>query len=503
MIRNHHRSQTSPAPITREDRSGANTASINQQKGMSDLIQSSGEWAGCQSASRPTRHGWSAPGKQPVRVPSEDHQDPELFPTERNPNGLTAQQGVDVAQVPGLWSSESTSVNPQQAPRGARRPWGFGGLCRLPSGLEATPAWWPAPMGGHKLELAQAHGRHHDVGHRSSGDVRERRDQPVAPSLRLLSRFTSPPQAPAPRAPWPQWGEGIARRLQQSRFAPLLEVNGRECRASMPLAATTGRLFCVAVVVSRRPDDEAGGGPVTPSSPGQAAGRHSKWLHLVRAFSTARASTAASTFNGSDEPVNRGPCFKPTQLLRRLWSDPVKAGGNPSPPAWPTSPGRRGRKTCPVACPAAVHAASIQAAGSRSALFHWLTEQGEVPEEDLWNTSLVWLLPWWVPAKDQAPPSASSEGLGGARPGKLAELWAGPSGGGRGRPAEQLKPPRDSAKVQMMELLSRQKASGASFLRMIFDDPSTAASTRRPQFRRPLPPIHRAGRGAGSKQTPR
>jgi len=94
--------------------------------------------------------------------------------------------------------------------------------------------------------------------------------------------------------------------------------------------------------------------------------------------------------------------------------------------------GRRAGKL-PRCLPAGVHAHFIRivrAAGSRPAsLLTGYKEQGEVPEEDLWNTSTSvcsGLSARWCQRRIKRPAIAFSEGLGARL--NLGEVVGGPSG---------------------------------------------------------------------------
>ena len=72
--------------------------------------------------------------------------------------------GVDVVAGRAFVDRIRTSVEATRRPEVVGGLGGFGGLCRLPSGLKDPLLVSGTDGVGTKLELAQAHGRHHDVG---------------------------------------------------------------------------------------------------------------------------------------------------------------------------------------------------------------------------------------------------------------------------------------------------------------------------------------------------
>ena len=72
--------------------------------------------------------------------------------------------GVDVAAGRAFVERIRSSVESTRRPEVVGDLGGFGGLCRLPEGLKRPLLVAGSDGVGTKLELAQAHGRHHDVG---------------------------------------------------------------------------------------------------------------------------------------------------------------------------------------------------------------------------------------------------------------------------------------------------------------------------------------------------
>ena len=72
--------------------------------------------------------------------------------------------GVDVAAGRAFVDRIRASVETTRRPEVVGGLGGFGGFCRLPAGLRQPLLVAGTDGVGTKLELAQAHGRHHDVG---------------------------------------------------------------------------------------------------------------------------------------------------------------------------------------------------------------------------------------------------------------------------------------------------------------------------------------------------
>jgi len=397
---------------------------------------SSGDGIECQSGGRPPSHVANPGSNQPSRVRQRIARIQSCLHRTDAMDYRTA--GVDVAAGRAFVERIRTSVESTRRPEVLGGLGGFGGLCRLPNGLR-NPLLVAGTDGvGTKLELAQAHGRHHDVGidlvAMCVNDVITSGAEPLF-FLDYIATGKLSPEAMAAVV------EGIADGCRQSGCALL----GGET-AEMPGFYAPGRYdlagFCVAVVEADAMIDgrqvEAGDAILGLAS----SGVHSNGFSLVRSILDARGITAASTLSGTDEPVIEA-LLRPTQLYGALVRS-LKAGGIPL-HAMAHITGGGVPENLPRCLPAGVHARIDPNSWERPPLFRWLQEQGEVPEEDLWNTfnlGVGYCLV--VPPKDQAAAIAISEGLG-LRAWHLGEVMAGPSGDGpvAGLPAAAAQ---DSAK---------------------------------------------------------
>lgn len=256
---------------------------------------------------------------------------------------------------------------------------GFGGLCRLPQGLRKPLLVAGTDGVGTKLELAQAHGRHHNVGidlvAMCVNDVITSGAEPLF-FLDYIATGKLSPEAMA------EVVEGIADGCRQSGCALL----GGET-AEMPGFYGPGRYdlagFCVAVVEEDERIDgrrvRAGDRIVAVAS----SGVHSNGFSLVRRILELRDV-------GPDTPLTPGgpavidALLTPTRLYGGLVRALLQAGVPLHGMAHITGGGLP--ENLPRCLPAGVHA-RIEAQGwERPALFSWLQQQGEVPEADLWNT---------------------------------------------------------------------------------------------------------------------
>jgi len=256
---------------------------------------------------------------------------------------------------------------------------GFGGLCRLPAGLR-NPLLVSGTDGvGTKLELAQAHGRHHDVGidlvAMCVNDVITSGAEPLF-FLDYIATGKLSPEAMA------EVVEGIASGCRQSGCALL----GGET-AEMPGFYGPGRYdlagFCVAVVEEEELIDGRTVQPGDRILAVASSGVHSNGFSLVRRILEDCAVTPETRL-GPDGPPLVASLLTPTLLYGSLVKALRGAGVPLHGMAHITGGGLP--ENLPRCLPEGVHAEINPTSWERPALFRWLQEHGEVPEADLWNT---------------------------------------------------------------------------------------------------------------------
>jgi phosphoribosylformylglycinamidine cyclo-ligase len=232
---------------------------------------------------------------------------------------------------------------------------------------------------GTKLELAQAHGRHHDVGidlvAMCVNDVITSGAEPLF-FLDYIATGKLSPEAMA------EVVEGIADGCRQSGCALL----GGET-AEMPGFYGPGRYdlagFCVAVVEAESLIDgravEAGDCIVAVAS----SGVHSNGFSLVRrVLSDAGIDPKAPLPGGEGTLIDA--LLKPTRLYGALVKALLQQGVTLHGMAHITGGGLP--ENLPRCLPSHLHAAIDQNSWERPALFRWLQDKGEIPEADIWNT---------------------------------------------------------------------------------------------------------------------
>ena len=287
--------------------------------------------------------------------------------------------GVDVVAGRAFVERIRSSVETTRRPEVLGGLGGFGGLCRLPEGLRRPLLVAGTDGVGTKLELAQAHGRHHDVGidlvAMCVNDVITSGAEPLF-FLDYIATGKLSPEAMA------EVVEGIADGCRQSGCALL----GGET-AEMPGFYGPGRYdlagFCVAVVEEDERIDgrsvRAGDRIVAVAS----SGVHSNGFSLVRRILELRG-IGPETLLEPGGPAVIDALLTPTRLYGSL----VKALRQAAVPlhgmAHITGGGLP--ENLPRCLPAGVHARIDSGSWSRPALFRWLQQEGEVPEADLWNT---------------------------------------------------------------------------------------------------------------------
>jgi len=287
--------------------------------------------------------------------------------------------GVDVEAGRAFVERIRSSVESTRRPEVLGGLGGFGGLCRLPEGMRKPLLVSGTDGVGTKLELAQAHGHHHNVGidlvAMCVNDVITSGAQPLF-FLDYIATGKLSPEAMA------QVVEGIAEGCRRSGCALL----GGET-AEMPGFYGPGRYdlagFCVAVVE----EDEL----IAPArvQPGDrivavaSSGVHSNGFSLVRRILELKQITPAATL-GSAGPAVLDALLEPTILYASLVQALLVAGVELHGMAHITGGGLP--ENLPRALPAGLQAHIDPGSWERPLLFRWLQDNGEVPEADLWNT---------------------------------------------------------------------------------------------------------------------
>ena len=287
--------------------------------------------------------------------------------------------GVDVVAGRAFVDRIRSSVEGTHRPEVVGGLGGFGGFCRLPAGLREPLLVAGTDGVGTKLELAQTHGRHHDVGidlvAMCVNDVITSGAEPLF-FLDYIATGKLSPEAMA------EVVEGIADGCRQSGCALL----GGET-AEMPGFYGQGRYdlagFCVAVVEASEVIDGravvAGDRILAVAS----SGVHSNGFSLVRRILETQAVDDITPLPGSDQPLLEA-LLTPTRLyvslVKMLLADDLPVHGM----AHITGGGLP--ENLPRCLPAGVHGVIDPSSWQRPALFDWLQQAGEVPEADLWNT---------------------------------------------------------------------------------------------------------------------
>jgi phosphoribosylformylglycinamidine cyclo-ligase len=287
--------------------------------------------------------------------------------------------GVDVVAGRAFVDRIRASVEATHRPEVVGGLGGFGGFCRLPAGLREPLLVAGTDGVGTKLELAQAHGRHHDVGidlvAMCVNDVITSGAEPLF-FLDYIATGKLSPEAMA------EVVQGIAEGCRQSGCALL----GGET-AEMPGFYGPGRYdlagFCVAVVEASAVIDGravvAGDRIVAVAS----SGVHSNGFSLVRRILDSQAVDERTPLPGSDQPLIQA-LLTPTRLYGALVKALLTNGLPIHGMAHITGGGLP--ENLPRCLPAGVHGVIDPNSWQRPPLFSWLQEAGEVPEADLWNT---------------------------------------------------------------------------------------------------------------------
>jgi phosphoribosylformylglycinamidine cyclo-ligase len=287
--------------------------------------------------------------------------------------------GVDVVAGRAFVERIRASVEATHRPEVVGGLGGFGGLTRLPAGLERPLLVAGTDGVGTKLELAQAHGRHHNVGidlvAMCVNDVITSGAEPLL-FLDYMATGKLTPEAMAAVV------EGIADGCRQSGCSLL----GGET-AEMPGFYSPGRYdlagFCLAVVDEARLID---GRSVTPGDAIVAvasSGVHSNGFSLVRRILEDRQIDSAATLPGTAVPLIEA-LLEPTRLYASLVRMLLAAELPLNAMAHITGGGLP--ENLPRCLPVGTCAALDPTSWERPALFTWLQDAGSVPEADLWHT---------------------------------------------------------------------------------------------------------------------
>ena len=287
--------------------------------------------------------------------------------------------GVDVAAGRAFVDRIRASVETTRRPEVVGGLGGFGGFCRLPAGLRQPLLVAGTDGVGTKLELAQAHGRHHDVGidlvAMCVNDVITSGAEP----LFFLDYIATGKLSPAAMA---EVVEGIAAACQQSGCALLggetAEMPGFYGPGSYDLAG-----FCLAVVEADAVIDGSavkGGDRILAVA---SSGVHSNGFSLVRSILRDQGVDGRTLLPGSDLPLIEA-LLTPTRLYGALVKHLLASGLPIHGMAHITGGGLP--ENLPRCLPAGVHAVIDPSSWERPPLFTWLQQAGGVPEADLWNT---------------------------------------------------------------------------------------------------------------------
>lgn len=256
---------------------------------------------------------------------------------------------------------------------------GFGGMIRLPEGLKRPLLVSGTDGVGTKLELAQDHQRHHNVGidlvAMCVNDVITSGAEPLF-FLDYMATGALSPDAMASVV------EGIADGCRRSNCALL----GGET-AEMPGFYPSGRYdlagFCVAVVDEQAVIDGRHVAPGDRIVGIGSSGAHSNGFSLVRRILDASASTADTRFGSRDQSLIEA-LLEPTYLYGALVKDLLAAGTPIHAMAHITGGGIP--ENLPRCLPPGLIARVDATSWPRPELFQWLQTHGAITERDLWHT---------------------------------------------------------------------------------------------------------------------
>ena len=287
--------------------------------------------------------------------------------------------GVDVEAGRAFVSRIRSSVEATFRPEVVGGLGGFGGMMRLPAGMR-NPLLVSGTDGvGTKLELAQDHGQHHNVGiDLVAMCVNDVITSGAAP-LFFLDYMATGALSPEAMA---QVVEGIADGCRQSGCSLL----GGET-AEMPGFYPAGRYdlagFCVAVVE----EDEVINGQTIQAGDrivGVASnGVHSNGFSLVRKV-LSMANADANTCFGPEQHSLIDALLAPTTLYGQLVQHVLNAQLPLHGMAHITGGGIP--ENLPRCLPDGLSASIAPDSWPRPPLFSWLQQNGNIPERDMWHT---------------------------------------------------------------------------------------------------------------------
>ena len=287
--------------------------------------------------------------------------------------------GVDVEAGRAFVNRIRKSVEATHRPEVVGGLGGFGGLMRLPTGLKKPLLVSGTDGVGTKLELAQDHDGHHNVGidlvAMCVNDVITSGAEPLF-FLDYMATGALSPEAMATVV------EGIAEGCRVSGCALL----GGET-AEMPGFYPPGRYdlagFCVAVVDEEQLIDgrqiRSGDRILGIAS----SGIHSNGFSLVRRVLTQADANAATTFGPDNQPLIES-LLTPTQLYGSLVKTLLAAGTPIHGMAHITGGGLP--ENLPRCLPEGLRANVDPSSWTRPAVYDWLQSHGDIPERDLWHT---------------------------------------------------------------------------------------------------------------------
>ena len=256
---------------------------------------------------------------------------------------------------------------------------GFGGVIRLPAGMRRPLLVSGTDGVGTKLELAQDHAGHHNVGidlvAMCVNDVITCGAAPLF-FLDYMATGALSPDCMATVV------EGIAEGCRRSGCALL----GGET-AEMPGFYPAGRYdlagFCVAVVEEDAMIDGravAVGDRIVGIA---SSGVHSNGFSLVRRVLQHSGADASTHFGADNRPLIEA-LLTPTTLYGELVGSLLREGVAIHGMAHITGGGLP--ENLPRGLPAGCQARVNPASWPRPELFQWLQEHGAIPERDLWHT---------------------------------------------------------------------------------------------------------------------
>ena len=287
--------------------------------------------------------------------------------------------GVDVEAGRAFVERIRSSVEATRRPEVVGGLGGFGGMMRLPEGMRQPLLVSGTDGVGTKLELAQDHQGHHDVGiDLVAMCVNDVITSGAAP-LFFLDYMATGALSPEAMA---EVVEGVAEGCRRSGCALL----GGET-AEMPGFYPAGRYdlagFCVAVVEA---DEVIDGQTIQPGDQVigvSSSGVHSNGYSLVRKVLEKAGADATTCYGPDQRPLIRD-LLKPTRLYPGLVQSLLSKGVDIHGMAHITGGGLP--ENLPRCLPDHLGVTIRPDSWPRPALFDWLQQAGDIPERDLWHT---------------------------------------------------------------------------------------------------------------------